>query len=102
MKAQGYLDLHWGMKPTGWMMHPLSLDTWEREHFLWRNLETMRISQLQPLAPKRWPWKAQNVTFYALDITWARVLMGFLMVDGDVAWFDGERDTWHALEHLVA
>jgi hypothetical protein len=21
--------------------------------------------------------------------------MGFLMVDGDVAWFDGERDTWH-------
>jgi hypothetical protein len=24
------------------------------------------------------------------------------MVDGDVAWFDGERDTWHALEHLVA
>jgi hypothetical protein len=32
----------------------------------------------------------------------ARVLMGFLMDDGDVAWFDGERDTWHALEHLVA
>jgi hypothetical protein len=21
--------------------------------------------------------------------------MGFLMVDGDVSWFDGERDTWH-------
>jgi hypothetical protein len=23
------------------------------------------------------------------------------MVDGDVTWFDGERNTWHALEHLV-
>jgi hypothetical protein len=30
------------------------------------------------------------------------ILMGFFMVDGDVAWFDGERDTWHILEHLVA
>jgi hypothetical protein len=32
----------------------------------------------------------------------ARVFDGVLMVDGDVTWFDGERDTWHALEHLVA
>jgi hypothetical protein len=27
---------------------------------------------------------------------------GDLMVDGDVTWFDGKRDTWHAVEHLVA
>jgi hypothetical protein len=36
----------------------------------------------------------------------ARVLMGSLMDDGDVACFDGERErereTWIALEHLVA
>jgi hypothetical protein len=32
----------------------------------------------------------------------ARVFDGVFMVDGDVTWFDGERDTWHALEHLVA
>jgi hypothetical protein len=31
----------------------------------------------------------------------ARVFDGVLMVDGDVTWFDGERNTWHALEHLV-
>jgi hypothetical protein len=24
------------------------------------------------------------------------------MVDDDVAWFDGERDTWNMLENLVA
>jgi hypothetical protein len=32
----------------------------------------------------------------------ARVFDGVLMVDGDVTWFDGERDTWNELEHLVA
>jgi hypothetical protein len=32
----------------------------------------------------------------------ARVFDGVLMVDGDVTWFDAERDTWHALELLVA
>jgi hypothetical protein len=32
----------------------------------------------------------------------ARVLMGFLMVDDDVAWFDGERDTWHMIENFLA
>jgi hypothetical protein len=32
----------------------------------------------------------------------AKVFYGVLMVDGDVTWFDGERDTWHALEYLVA
>jgi hypothetical protein len=31
----------------------------------------------------------------------ARVFYGVLMVDGDVTYFDGERDTWHALENLV-
>jgi hypothetical protein len=32
----------------------------------------------------------------------ARVFDGVSWFDGDVMWFDGERDTWHALEHLVA
>jgi hypothetical protein len=32
----------------------------------------------------------------------ARVFCGVLMVDGDVTWFDRKRDTWHAVEHLVA
>jgi hypothetical protein len=27
----------------------------------------------------------------------ARVFNGVLMVDGDVTWFNVERDTWHAL-----
>jgi hypothetical protein len=31
----------------------------------------------------------------------ARVFYGVLMVDGDVTWFDGERDTWHAVENSV-
>jgi hypothetical protein len=31
-----------------------------------------------------------------------RVLMGFLMVDDDVAWFNGERDAWDMLKNLVA
>jgi hypothetical protein len=31
VEAQGYLKLHWGMKPTGWIMRPLSLDTWEEK-----------------------------------------------------------------------
>ena len=31
----------------------------------------------------------------------ARVFDGVLIVDGDVTRLDGERDTWHALEHLV-
>jgi hypothetical protein len=34
VEAQGSLDLHRGMKPIGWMMCPLSLDTWEDEFFL--------------------------------------------------------------------
>jgi hypothetical protein len=42
MEAQGFLDLHRGMKPTCWMMPPLSLDTWEVENCLWRHLDTMR------------------------------------------------------------
>jgi hypothetical protein len=41
VKEQGHLDLHWGMKTIGWMMSPLSLDTWEEECFLWRNLDTV-------------------------------------------------------------
>jgi hypothetical protein len=32
----------------------------------------------------------------------ARDFDGFLMVVGDVTWFDGERDTWHVVEHLMA
>jgi hypothetical protein len=32
----------------------------------------------------------------------ASFFYGVLMVDGDVTCFDGEKDTWHALEHLVA
>jgi hypothetical protein len=31
----------------------------------------------------------------------ARFFYGILMVDGDMTWFDGERDTWHVVEHLV-
>jgi len=31
----------------------------------------------------------------------ARVFYGVLMVDGDLTWFDGERDTWHVVNHLV-
>jgi hypothetical protein len=27
------------------------------------------MSMFQPFTPQRWPWKAQNVTFYALDVT---------------------------------
>jgi hypothetical protein len=30
-----------------------------------------------------------------------RVLMGFSWFDGDVMWFDGERDIWHALENFM-
>jgi hypothetical protein len=32
----------------------------------------------------------------------AKVFDGVPMVDGDVTWFDGERDTWHVAKHLVA
>jgi hypothetical protein len=49
MEAQGCLDLNRGMKPIGWMMHPLSLDTWEDECCLWRHLDTMRCSLCGPL-----------------------------------------------------
>jgi hypothetical protein len=28
--------------------------------------------------------------------------LGRLGFDGDVAWIDRERDTWHMLDHLVA
>jgi hypothetical protein len=28
--------------------------------------------------------------------------MRFIMVEDDVAWFYGERETWHMIEHLVA
>jgi hypothetical protein len=42
VKAQVCLDLQRAMKPTGWMMRPLSLDTWEDECCLWRHLNTMR------------------------------------------------------------
>jgi hypothetical protein len=40
MKAQGHLDLHLGMNPTGWMMCPLIFGHMEDECFLWRHERT--------------------------------------------------------------
>lgn len=55
--AQSCLDLHRGMETTGWIMRPLSLDTWEDECCLWRHLKTMRWSYSNPLHPNIGFWR---------------------------------------------
>jgi hypothetical protein len=58
MKAQGYLDLHWGMKPIGLMMRPPLTRHMGEEFFLLEALRDHEEIKSKPLAPKRWSLEA--------------------------------------------
>jgi hypothetical protein len=97
VEPQGYLDLHWGMNPIGWKMCPLSLDTLDKEWYLWRHLDTMSSSHSIPLHLNVGLWKPKTSSPRPYKSNGLRVFDGALMVDDDVTWIDGERDTFLSL-----